>query len=91
MIALDDDGNFIYGLNGLLATTTTPEAQNAKSEVRCNQGEWIVDALYGKNILIWELSSSPNDRCNDLFTICTKYFAVRSVTWNDTLAKFIIE
>ena len=91
MIALDDNGNFLFNENGLLATTNYPSQQNAKAECRCMQGEWSVDILYGKNFLIWELSSSPNDRCNDLFAICSKYFGVRSVTWNQTLEKFTIE
>lgn len=91
MIELDDNGNMVAGVNGLLATTKTPEIQNAKSEIRCMQGEWSVDPLYGKNFLIWELSSSPNDRCNDLFIICSKYYAVQSVTWSELLSKFIIE
>ncbi len=91
MIALDDNGNFLFNENGLLATTAYPAEQNAKAEIRCMQGEWIVDPLYGKNFLIWELSSSPNDRCNDLFSICLKYFAVRAVTWNQLLEKFTIQ
>lgn len=91
MIELDDNGNFLFGTNGLLATATHPDEQNAKSEIRCNQGEWVTDPLYGKNILIWELSSSPTDRCNDLFVICSKYFPVRTVVWNDLLEKFTVE
>lgn len=91
MIALDDNGNFLFNENGLLEETAYPDQQNAKAECRCMQGEWVVDPLYGKNILIWELSSSPNDRCNDLFIICSKYFAVRSVTWQAALEKFIVE
>lgn len=90
MIALDDNGNFISE-NGLLANTSYPEIQNAKSECRCTQGEWLVDILYGKNFLVWELSSSPNDRCDDLTRICAKYFAVRSVAWNQLRERFIIE
>lgn len=91
MIALTDDGNFIANENGLLATTEYPTIQNAKSEIRCNQGEWEVDILYGKNILIWELSSSPTDRCNDLFRICAKYFEVFSVIWDATRERFNIQ
>ena len=55
------------------------------------QGEWLTDILYGKNFLVWELSSSPNDRCNDLFIICAKYYEVRSVIWNQAKERFIIE
>jgi hypothetical protein len=91
MIALDDNGNFIANDNGLLANTNYPNIQNAKSECRCMQGEWLTDILYGKNFLVWELSSSPNDRCNDLFIICAKYYEVRSVIWNQAKERFIIE
>ena len=91
MIALDDNGNFLFNENGYLEETEYPEEQNAKAECRCNQGEWEVDPLYGKNILIWELSSSESDRCNDLFRICSKYFPVQSIVYNKNLQRFDIK
>lgn len=90
MIALDDNGNFIETANGLLSVTAYPEIQNAKSECRCNSGEWEADPLYGKNIIIWELTSSKTDMANDIFRICKKYFDVKTVVWNSEKAKFTI-
>ena len=91
MIALDENGNFLQNENGQLKETANPEIQNAQSECRCNQGEWDVDILFGKNILIWNLTDSVNDRCNDLFRICSKYYAVQAVNYNRITQRFNIQ
>jgi hypothetical protein len=90
MIALDENGNFLVNENGTLKTTNFPEIQNAQSECRCYQGEWEVNTLYGKNILIWTLTNSENDRCNDLYRICSRYYAVQSITYNRRTQGFLI-
>ncbi len=91
MIALDENGNFLSNTNGTLKETDRPEIQNAQAECRCNQGEWNVNILFGKNILIWNLTDSINDRCNDLFRICSKYYAVQAVNYNRITQRFNIQ
>lgn len=46
MIALDDNGNFVTDGAGHLTVTATPLIQCAKSELRCQQGEWISDFFF---------------------------------------------
>ncbi len=90
-IALDENGNFLTNASGLLKESANPEIQNAQAECRCNQGEWDVNILFGKNILIWNLTDSVNDRCNDLYRICIKYFAVQAVNYDNTTQRFNIQ
>jgi hypothetical protein len=89
-IALTDNGNFLLK-DGRLTTAQNPAFQNYKSEVRCIQETYPVDRTFGRNVLVWNLSQSVQDRCNDLFRIGEKYLPVKSVTYNNTLQEYQIQ
>lgn len=77
-IALTDNGNFDVK-DGRLTRAQNPPLQNFKSEVRCIQETYPVNPTFGRNVLVWELSQSPQDRCADIFRIGEKYMPVKSV------------
>jgi len=82
MIEIDDNGNFVVDDNGLLKTTSRPNTQSAKAEMRCQQGSWFLDPTFGRNLLVWTISQSPRDRSMDLSRIAQKYVTVGSVVYN---------
>lgn len=91
MIALTDGGNFAVDGAGHLTTTSQPAVQNAKSELRCQQGEWVSDPFFGRNVLVWGISQSTHDRTVDINRICSKYVSVISVTYDETTQKYEVQ
>lgn len=91
MIAIDDNGNFEVDASNHLKASTYPAAQNFKAETRCVQGTWIPDPTFGRNTLIWTLSQSPSDRCEDLTRIGSKYLTVLSVSYDEATQKYSVE
>lgn len=91
MIAIDDNGNFITDAANHLTSVAVPAQQNFKAEVRCIQDTWAPDPTFGRNVLIWTLSQSPSDRCEDLTRIGLKYMTVNSVIYDEKTQKFSIE
>ena len=90
MIGLTDNGNFAIK-NGRLTTAQNPPLQNFKSEVRCIQETYAVDRTFGRNVLVWNISQSPSDRCADLLRIGQKYMPVKSVVYNRELQEYNIQ
>lgn len=82
MIALDDNGNFVTDEAGHLTTTSIGPIQNAKSELRCQQGDWPPDLTFGRNLLTWTLSQSVQDRSLDIYRIISKYVNVQDVAYD---------
>lgn len=91
MIALDDNGNFVTDGAGHLTVTATPLIQCAKSELRCQQGEWISDFFFGRNVLVWGISQSTHDRAVDINRIVSKYVAVISVTYDELTKTYNVQ
>lgn len=89
-IALTDNGNFLLK-DGKLTQAQNPPLQYFKSEVRCIQETYAVDRTFGRNVLVWNLSQSPSDRCADLTRIGEKYMPVKSVTYNELLQEYNIQ
>lgn len=92
MIALDDNGDFPVDGSGNLTTVEAPfsAAQNAKAELRCQQGTWAADLFFGRNQLIWAIAQSTVDRAADINRICSKYVTVVQVTYNPETLTYAI-
>jgi len=88
MIALDDNGNFLVDGSGNLTTTSIGPIQNAKSELRCQQGTWAADPTFGRNELIWTISQSVQDRSLDIYRIISKYVNVQDVSYDTGTATY---
>jgi hypothetical protein len=53
--------------------------QDARSECRCVQNTWFADSTYGRNPLVWNLSTSIADHIADINRIVNKYLTPKSI------------
>lgn len=91
MIEINDSGDFVVNELGQLKTTSRPNTQSAKAEMRCEQGSWYLDLNFGRNLLVWKISQSSRDRCVDLARIARKYVTVGSVVYNSQTQKYDVQ
>ena len=91
MIALDNNGNFAVNGSGLLYAATTPGVQNAKGELRCQQGSWFLNPYFGRSELVWTISQSPQDRSLDIERVTSKYCSVTSVSYNSENQQYRVQ
>lgn len=89
-IALTDNGNF-ETKNGRLTTAQNPPLQYFKSEVRCIQETYEIDPTFGRNVLVWNLGQSVQDRCADLYRIGEKYMPVKSVFYESETETYQVQ
>jgi len=82
-IKLDGNGDIVLNpTTGLSEQVSGIESleQDAMSECRCEQQSYFVDDQYGRNPLIWKLSTSNNDKVADIKRIVTKYYQPQSIS-----------
>ncbi len=90
-VKLTDNGDVAVNGDGTIALETDELApvQFAKSECRCEQGQWFANNLFGRNPLYWKFSQSVTDRIQDITRICSQYRTVRTIYFQDEV--FTIE
>lgn len=81
-IEIDDNGDFVVDDDGHLKTTSTPNVQSAKSEMRCQQNSWFLNLNFGRNFYVWMIAQNTADRAVDLSRIAKKYVTVGTVIYN---------
>jgi hypothetical protein len=53
--------------------------QDARSECRCVQNTYFADSTFGRNPLVWNLSTSVADRIADINRMVNKYYTPNSI------------
>lgn len=82
-ISLDGNGDIVIDPNtGLSVQVSGLQAleEQAMSECRCEQPQWFADETYGRNVLVWKLATSNNDKVADIKRIVQKYYQPTSIS-----------
>jgi hypothetical protein len=79
---LDDNGEIQFDTTTGLSLQVYDQdslEQDARSECRCVQNTYFADAPYGRNPLVWNLSTAVADRIADVNRIVNKYYSPVSI------------
>ena len=82
-ISLDQNGDILIDSNtGLSIQVSGLRAleEQAMSECRCEQQGNFADDTYGRNPLVWKLTTSQNDKVADIKRIVQKYYQPQSIS-----------